>query len=149
MKRTVRLLACWSIAGCGPLFPDLVSRGVYRLEPTEVGRCRVVVTAEEKDGRLVVEGQLSRGRFPYPLEAETEVSIVAPNGSEIGRTRPVLRRSRNRRSSGTFAYFTAEFDRVPPPGTLIRVTPGRSPGAHIPGCESPGGEQPLDKRADE
>lgn len=139
MKRAVSLLACWLIAGCGLLVPDLVSQGVYRLEPTEVGRCRVAVTAEVKDGRLLVEGQLSRGRFPYPLQAETEVSLVAPDGSEIGRTRPVLRRSRNRRSSGTFAYFTTEFARVPPPGTLIRVQPGRSPGSDIPGCEKPAG----------
>lgn len=139
MKQTMWLMLCCFLPGCGLLVPDLVSQGVYRLEPPEVGRCRVAVTAEVQDGRLLVEGELSRGRFPYPLEAETEVSLVAPDGSEIGRTRPVLRRSRNRRSSGTFAYFTTEFDRVPPPGTLIRVRPGRSPGSHIPGCEKPAG----------
>lgn len=134
MRNLVRLIVCCSLAGCGLLAPDLLSQGIYRLESPAAGRCRLAATAEEKDGRLLVEGRLSRGRCPYPRQAEIEVSLVAPNGCEIGKTRPRLRRSRNRRSGGTFAYFTAEFDRVPPPGTVIRVCTLPSETARRDGC---------------
>lgn len=139
MKRTVFLAACCFFPGCALLAPDLVSQGVYRLEAAEVGSCRLAVTAEAEAGRLLVEGVLAgKERFPYPLAAEAVVSLVAPDGSEAGRTRAALRRSRVRRGGGTHAYFTAGFDRVPPPGTLIRVRP-QSPDSPIPGCEKPAG----------
>lgn len=139
MKRIVCLVVCCALAGCGLLAPDLVSRGVYRLEAAEVGSCRLVITAAAEAGRLLVEGVLTgKGRFPYPLAAEAVVSLVASDGSELKRTRAALRRSRVRRGGGTHAYFTAGFDRIPPAGTLIRVRPP-SPDVPIPGCGKPAG----------
>lgn len=139
MKRTVCLIVCGLLTGCGLLGRDLLARGVYRLGPTEVGRCRLSVTAAEKDGRLVVDGRLAGGPFPYPLAAEAEVSFVDAGGSAFELTRVRLRRSRNRRGSGTFAYFTAEFGQTPPAGTLIRVRSAGPAGRDIPGCAKPAG----------
>lgn len=139
MKRPVRLIVCGLLTGCGLLGRDLLARGLYRLESAEVGRCRLAATAEVKDGKFLVEGRLSRGRFPYPLEAEAAVLLVDAGGSEFEKTRVRLRRSRNRRGGGTFAYFTAEFEQAPPAGTLIRVRPAGPAGQGIPGCAKPAG----------
>lgn len=124
---------------CGLLGRDLLAQGIYRLESAEVGRCRLAATAEVKDGKFLVEGRLSRGRFPYPLTAEAEVSFVDAGGSAFETTRVRLRRSRNRRGSGTFAYCTAEFEQAPPAGTLIRVRSAGPAGQDIPGCAKPAG----------
>lgn len=133
MKQIACLVLFLTVPGCGFLFHDLVSQGVYRLESDEVGGCRLTATAVERGEGLLVEGRLTGAYFASPVTAAVEVSIVSPTGSVIETKHAGLRTSRNRRSSRAHAYLTAEFDTVPPAGTVIRVRQ-LSPSTQIPGC---------------
>ncbi len=136
MKRPLCLFLCSVLAGCGFLHRDLVSRGVYRLEATEVGGCKVVATAVSRGGKLVVEGRLTGRRFASPPAAAVEVAVFSRAGTTLGKRFADLRLSHNRRASRTHAYFDAEFDEIPPPGSVIRIR-AESPESLTSGCGEP------------
>lgn len=125
MRRIAGLVTAFAFAGCVFASNDLVSQGVYRTEVAETYNRSLRLTVREDGGRLIVEGRY-RGVAAYGLTGPgVEVSLVAPDGSEIGRTRAsVVHHSQKRMSHD---HLRAEFEVIPPPGTVIRVCPRSSP----------------------
>lgn len=135
MMRLVCLVPCFIACGCGLLFHDLLSQGVYRLQSHEVSGCKLGATAVERQGALRVEGWLRGEGFTRMTADQVEVVLLLPDGSEGEMKRSNLRLSRNRRASRVYAYFDADFRIVPPPGTVIGIRPV-FPASQIQGCNS-------------
>jgi hypothetical protein len=124
MKRLVGLVTPWAFAGCVFASNDLVSQGVYRTEIAETYNRSLRLTAREDGGKLIVEGRYRGVAGRGPTAPDVEMSLVAPDGSEIGRTQVSFVHHPKRRMSHD--HFWAEFDALPPPGTVIRVCPRSS-----------------------
>lgn len=140
VKQLVCLLLCPFLNGCGLFSPELVSEGVYPLDTAAVSGCRPTATAVARDGGLLVAGRLTGAGFLQPETAAIEVALVSRDGSELDTKYSSLRHNRTRRANRAHVYFDAKFDKLPPPGTSIRIR-ARAANSLIPGCGKPAGDR--------
>lgn len=125
MKRLAGFLTAWAFSGCLFISNDLVSQGVYRTEIADTYDGPLRLTVRDEDGRLIVEGRYRGVAGRGPTAPDVEVSLVAPDGSVIGRTRASFVHHSQKRMSHD--HFRAKFVEIPPPGTVVRVCPCSSP----------------------
>lgn len=121
MKRIVGLVIAWAFTGCVFVSNDLVSQGVYRAEVAEAYDGSLRLTVREEDGKLIVEGRHRSVAGHGSTAPDVEVLLVAPDGSEIGRTQASFVHHSQKRMSHN--HFRAEFVVVPPSGTRILIRP--------------------------
>jgi hypothetical protein len=121
MKRLAVLVTVCAFTGCVLASNDLVSQGAYRTEVAETYDGSLRLTVREEDGKLIVEGRYRGVAGRGPTAPDVEVSLVAPDGSVIGRTQASFVHHSQKRMSHD--HFRADFVVLPPDGTRIRIRP--------------------------
>jgi hypothetical protein len=127
MRTILFFVVCCLLVGCGLLKPDLVSQGTYRLETVKLEGCELerfgfATSVTEDNGKLLVEAHSRGGRIDQRVKSEAQVSLVSTKGVVLEeRTVPFEVRSARRVSP--HLHLSTQFDRLPPPGTLIRIEP--------------------------
>ena len=125
MRRFFGLILWVSLSGCSLFRRDLVEEGVYQVDASNFCGHALAVRAWESGGKLVVKGRVMNLPYSVGLPADGEVSLAASDGVEIATKRAAFRRWYKHRGR-SYPFLQVEFERIPPPGSLIRV---RSAGA--------------------
>ncbi len=120
----VAVILLVTLGGCSLLSrDDLFASGRYRLEVDSIEDCTLRAISYEQDGRLIVEGRMTRRHHRNaPLSGDVQAQVFGPQGDLLQTKSVPFEPLPHSRHSHPAARSRFIFEQIPPAGSVIKLT---------------------------